>query len=126
MRTRNILNQLQSHDNFSRHIQLYPLKDTTSSKIVKCLFTYITTFGRPSVILSDLGPQFNSHVYNKFNDSLGIKIIHSSPARPQSNAISERINTSIKYSISTLIEEGHTFENAILIHQSLYDGSIYS
>ena len=85
-------------------MQLYPIKDTSSSTIVKCLFIYITTFVRP-VIFSDLGPQINSHIYNKFNDSLGIKIFHSSSGRPQSNAISERINAPIKYSVSTLMKK---------------------
>ena len=39
---------------------------------------------------------------------------------------SERINTSIKYSISTLLSEGHSFENSLFIHKSLYNGSKHS
>lgn len=66
--------------------------------------------------ISELDPQFNSHAYNKFNDTLGINILLLSVSRPQSNAILERINKSIKYSATTLLQEGHTFEIALLIH----------
>lgn len=40
---------------FSRHLELFPLRVTTCDKIVKCLFSYIVTFGRPSTLLSDIG-----------------------------------------------------------------------
>ena len=113
-------------DHFSRHVELYPLNTITADKIVKCLFSYITSFGRPALILSDLGTQYTSQIYNIFNDTLGIKILHTSVARPQANSISERINTSIKYSITTLQQEGHSFENAICIHKSLYNCSTHS
>lgn len=64
-------------------------------------------------------------MYNKFTDTLSIKILHSSVSRSQSNAISERVNKSIKYSVTTLFQEGHTFENALLIRKSLYNGSTH-
>lgn len=33
---------------------------------------------------------------------------------------------SIKYSVTTLFQEGHTFETVLLIHKSLYNGSTHS
>lgn len=117
---------LTATDHFSRHMELFPLKDTSTHKIVNCLFKYFTTFGRPSVILSDLGPQFNSYIYDMFHDTLGIKISHSSSFHPQCNSIAERINASIKSSVNILMLEGHSFEIALAIHKSLYNGSCHS
>lgn len=113
-------------DHFTRHLELFALRSTATEKIVHCLLNYFTTFGRPSVILSDLGTQFTSQVYNKFNEMLGIKILHSSSAHPQSNAIAERVNASIKNSINILLMEGYNFEQAMLVHKSLYNGSKHS
>ena len=66
-------------DSFSSHLEFHALKDISFPNIVKRLFNYITTYDRPFVILSDLG----SHVYNVFNDALGIKILYSSVAHPR-------------------------------------------
>lgn len=110
-------------DHFSRHLEMYPLRSITASKVVHCLLHYITTFGRPTVILSDLGKQFTAQVFNLLNSSIGIKVLHSSVAHPQSNSISERINTSIKYTINMLMEDGFNFEQSLLIHKALYNGS---
>lgn len=110
-------------DHFSRHLQLFPLLSITSSAVIHALFSYIATHGRPSVILTDLGTQFTSEVFHKFNLSLGIKLNHTSTGRPQANAISERINTSIKSTISCLLETGYSFHDAVLTHQNIYNGS---
>lgn len=113
-------------DHFSRHLELFPLKSTTTNIIVQCLLQYFTTFGRPSTMLSDLGKQFTSQIYDQFHKILGIKIAHSSTGHPQANAISERVNRSIKYSIHTLLTEGYNFTQAVAIHKNLYNGSTHS
>lgn len=70
--------------------------------------------------------QMNSLLYKQFNQMLGIKVIYTSRGHPQANGRSERINKSIKYSIQTLISEGHNFVQAVNIHKSLYNGSTHS
>lgn len=113
-------------DRFSRHIQLMPLNVTSSQNVVTALFKYICTHGRPSMIHSDLGKQFTAQIFQDFNAKYGIRLIHSTTAHPQTNGISERINTSIKSTIIALQQDGYSFDNAIHIHQMLYNSSIHS
>jgi transposase InsO family protein len=113
-------------DHFSRHLELFPLRSTTTNVIVQCLLQYFAAYGRPTILLSDLGKQFTSQIHEQFLKILGIKIAHSSAGHPQANAISERVNTSIKYSINTLLQEGYNFKQAIAIHKNLYNGSTHS
>ena len=46
-------------------------------------------------------------------------------AHPEANAVSERINTSIKSTIKSLMAEGYTFENATKIHENIYNSSFH-
>ena len=47
-------------------------------------------------------------------------------AYPEANAVSERINTSIKSTIKSLMAEDYTFENAVKIHESIYYSSFHN
>ena len=42
------------------------------------------------------------------------------------NAVSERINTSIKSTIKSLMAEGYTFENTTKIHESIYNSTFHN
>jgi hypothetical protein len=117
---------LTTIDIFSRHLYLTPLNTITTQAITEALFQYISIFGRPACILTDQGTQFISEAIAILNKTLGIKLIHTSAAHPQANAISERINTAIKATVKSLISQGHSFKTAILIHQNLYNGSKHS
>ena len=68
------------------------------------------------MILSDNENQFKSHIFEEFNKNLGINLKHTIMAHPEANAISERINASIKSTVKSLIAEDYTFENAVKIH----------
>ena len=113
-------------DHFSRFLVLYPLRTISSSNIVESLFDYITVHGRPSQILTDLGSQFTSNIFQQFTNTYGIKLMHTTVSHPQANSISERINSHIKSTIIALQQEGHNFYNAIKIHQMLYNSSVHS
>lgn len=113
-------------DHFSRHLILYPVHTISAKSVTRHLLHYIATFGRPAFLLSDLGTQFTSETFELVNKLLGITLVHSSSNHPATNGVSERINTQIKSSINTLLDNNVSFENAILIHQSLYNGSVHS
>ena len=113
-------------DHFSKHIKLYPLRSITAMNAVHAIFDYITTFGRPELILSDNGTQFKSHIFQEFNRMLGIKLTHTTTYHPQANAVSERINTSIKATVKSLMDDGYTFTNAIKIHECMYNNTFHS
>ena len=112
-------------DHFSRHLELYALNNITSNAVIKALFQYIATHGRPAKILTDLGTQFCSEIFNKFNEAFKINLRHSSTGHPESNSISERVNLSIKSTIKSLAKEGYSFEYALNIHKNLYNASLH-
>ncbi|GBO38102.1 Uncharacterized protein K02A2.6 [Araneus ventricosus] len=112
-------------DNFSKHIVLYSLKNITAETVSKHILNYISIHGRPSQILSDRGLQFTSEVFSLINKTLGIKLNHTSPFHPQTNGQTERLNPAIESSILTLQERGVNLQNALLIHQNIYNGLIH-
>lgn len=113
-------------DHFTKHIELYPTKSPSSQTVVDALTQYITTYGRPSALMCDLGSQFTAQISNHFLKSLKISLVHSSSGHPQTNGSSERINTSIKSSIATLDKEGYNFKQALMIHKSIYNTTVHS
>ena len=113
-------------DHFSKHLELYPLRTVTANTIVKALFHYICSYGRPALILTDLGPQFTAEVFRLFNSSIGIKLSYTTTGRPEANSVSERINCAIKSTIRALQQEGHSFDYALHVHKMLYNASKHS
>ncbi|GBN31791.1 Transposon Tf2-9 polyprotein [Araneus ventricosus] len=112
-------------DHFSKHIVLYSLKNITAETVSKHILNYISIHGRPSQILSDRGLQFTSEVFSLINKTLGIKLSHTSPFHPQTNGQTERLNPAIESSILTLQERRVNLQNALLIHQNIYNGLIH-
>nr|XP_042912660.1 uncharacterized protein LOC122272744 isoform X1 [Parasteatoda tepidariorum] len=93
--------------------------------MVQHLLNYMSLFGRVTMILSDLGTQFNCEVFHTINSELGIKVIHTTSGHPQLNSVSERINTSLKSSLIALREQGISIQSALLIHQQIYNSAIH-
>lgn len=92
-------------DVFSRHLQLYPLERIRANDVVEALFHYINIFGRPRCIHTDNGSQFTSVVFKMFLENFGIHLSHSSVNHPEANAVSERVNSSIKNTVYCLQKE---------------------
>lgn len=113
-------------DHFSKHFKLYPLKKITAMNAVHAIFDYIVTFGRPEMILSDNGSQFKANIFQEFNKMLGINLKHTTTSHPEANSVSERINFSIKATVKSLMSEGYNFENAVKIHESIYNSSFHT
>lgn len=113
-------------DHFSKHLKLYPLKKITAMNTVHSVFDYVINFGRPEIILADHGTQFTAQIFDEFNRMLGIHLRHTTVAHPQANAVSERINLSIKATIKALMLDGHSFDTAAKIHQSIYNSTFHN
>lgn len=113
-------------DRFSRFLQLYSMHNITASTVASKLMQYISSHGRPTSILTDLGSQFTSTIFKVITKSLGIHLRHTTTGHPQANSISERVNSAIKSSVNSLTQQGFNFETCILIHQSIYNSSQHS
>lgn len=109
-------------DHFTRYLELFPLNTISAEAVAEALLFYITRNGRPAVVLSDSGTQFVSEVFEKVPKAIGIKPNRTTVAHPAANAISERVNTSIKSPINSLLSQNVKFRHAVIIHQKIYNG----
>ena len=86
----------------SRFPILRPLLSTTSSAIIDELEDIFTTFGLPSTLVSDNGPQFVSEHMSTFLSRLGITHTRSSPRYARSNGMVERLHRLVRERMSAL------------------------
>jgi len=62
-------------DNFSRFVKLYPLKRATALATTNRMIDhYIATYGKPKLIVSDHGVQFNSKSWQNCLSNLGVPL----------------------------------------------------
>ena len=83
-------------DYFTRWVELFPLKSTTSTDIANVLSNEIfARYGLPRYIVSDNGPQFVSNIFEDFCKTLHIGQNLTANYHPQSN-MTERVNRTLK------------------------------
>lgn len=109
-------------DHFSKHIELYHIRNITAEAVTKCIFSYISSYGKPMLLLSDNGRQFISETFSTACKALGIDLKFITPYHPQANGVSERINSSLKSAILGL-KDYHTFQQSLNIHKNIYNGT---
>lgn len=82
-------------DAFSKLVRLFPLKRATRGSILKCLTDkYFVELGRPRMILSDNGTQFQGSGWKNALKDIGIQVVNTSVYYPQGN-MTERVNREI-------------------------------
>jgi cleavage and polyadenylation specificity factor subunit 1 len=82
---------LTVQDDLSKFVIAVPLEDQTAEQVAKAFADYvILIFGIPQIILSDCGSQFLSETFKSVCKLLGIKRIHSTSFRLQTNVWNER------------------------------------
>ena len=92
-------------DYFTRWIELFPMRMTTSIDIVQILINEVfSRYGFPKYILSDNGPQFVSDIFNDFCYSFGIEQKFTANYHPQCN-MSERVNRTLKPVIAIFAQQ---------------------
>ncbi len=83
-------------DYFTRWIELFPIRSTTSVDIANIIMNEIfSRYGLPKYIVSDNGPQFVSNLFRNFCETFGIKQNLTANYHPQSN-MTERVNRTLK------------------------------
>jgi hypothetical protein len=89
-------------DAYSKWIEVYPMKSTTTVKTIECLRDCFSRFGLPLVLVSDNGPQFTSQEFQTFMKCNGIKHKTSAPFKPSSNGQAERYVHTLKQSLRAM------------------------
>ena len=96
-------------DTFSGWVEPYPTTKETAQVVVKKLLEEIfPRFGLPKVLGSDNGPAFVSQVSQLVAKSLGISWKLHCAYRPQSSGQVERMNRTIKETLTKLMLETGT------------------
>jgi hypothetical protein len=80
-------------DYFTKWVEAIPLKKLTSENMVEFVNEHIIyRFGIPQTITTDQGAQFVSSEFREFAESMGIKLLNSSPYDAQANGQAEASN----------------------------------
>ena len=87
---------------FTKFVQAIPLVNASSENIAKHFVNeWVTIFGVPEILQSDLGSNLDSsRVIQEMYSILQIDKRRTTPYRPCSNGLAERMNRSIKNILS--------------------------
>ncbi|XP_044392142.1 uncharacterized protein [Triticum aestivum] len=93
-------------DYFTKWTEAVPLKNMTHKEVISFVLEHIIhRFGIPQTLTTDQGASFMSHQFHEFAESLGIKLLNSSPYYAQANEHAESSNKTLIKLIKKKIEE---------------------
>lgn len=87
-------------DRYSRWPAAIPMVDITAQNVASALVGgWVSNYGVPLRITTDLGRQFESAIFEELMRMLGVKHFRTTPYHPQSNGIIERWHRTLKSAI---------------------------
>lgn len=104
----------------SRYIQVEPMTNPTSRKVILALLKMFSLFGIPRSIRADNGPQFRSSEFQKFCRDYGIELNLSTPYWPQANGSVERQNENIGKRIKISVAQGTDWKSDLYEYLTFY------
>jgi hypothetical protein len=98
-------------DNFTRWVELYPMRGTTAREAARALLNHAGRYGHAAEWLSDRGSQFVNEILSELASLMGVThkltIAHSK----EENAIVERVNKEVMRYLRALLYEAGKFDN---------------
>lgn len=89
-------------DRYTRWPEAIPMADITAQSVAKAFVNgWISRFGTPQRVITDLGRQFTSGIFNELTQILGITHIKTTPYHPQANGLVERFHRVLKSSFNS-------------------------
>jgi hypothetical protein len=102
-------------DYFTKWVEAIPIKTVTTGNMIDFVNEHIAyRFGIPQTITTDQGSQLTSGKFEEYANSLGIKILNSSPYYAQANGQAEAANKGIFKLIKCKIDESHKRWHTVL------------
>jgi hypothetical protein len=96
---------LTLQDDLTKFTCAYPMITSTSDEIARNLIHFISLFGFPKTILTDLGTCFTSELFKQVTDICKIKSIFTTPYHPQTNGALERSHATLKEYLKSFVNE---------------------
>ncbi len=90
----------------TRWPEAVPLRSVTAEAVASGMTSIIFRTGLPSRILTDRGTVFVSKLCEKMCEIIGCDLVHTSPYRPQSNGVLERLHGTLKPMLSKAVDKG--------------------
>ncbi|KAI3380938.1 hypothetical protein SNEBB_003681 [Seison nebaliae] len=104
-------------DHFSKYVELYPLKRHTTDDIIRCLHSFVGTYGVPLQITTDAGSEFRSQKFDLECQRFGIIRSSGLPEHHQSIGQAERsirtINELLRIAVGSHQEDWETVIHSI-------------
>ena len=115
-------------DYFSKYSDAFPLRRHTAKNVAQLLMTrWITYHGIPKVIHTDQGTEFESSLMKNLARLLDIKKTRTSPYRPQSDGLVERLNRSILAMLSAFVtDRGNDWDTHLPYVMMAYRSSVHA
>ncbi len=90
----------------SRWPEAMPMRTASAQEAAQCFVQIIARTGIPLKVLSDRGTIFLSKLMENLCALMGIDTIHTSPYRPQSNGVVERLHGTLKPMLAKAVDNG--------------------
>ncbi|XP_054278567.1 uncharacterized protein K02A2.6-like [Macrosteles quadrilineatus] len=100
-------------DAFSNWVEVILTKAATTDWTIKELKKLFSTFGLPSLLISDNGRSFTSLTFQEFLKSCGTQHKTTAPFHPSSNGQAERFVQTVKKMLKSILDEPGTLYSKI-------------
>ena len=82
-------------DYFTKYVEAYAIPDQKSETVSRCIEDLCSRHGVPSIILTDKGSNFTSHLFNGVCAQFGIEHRTTTAYHPQCDRLTERSNATL-------------------------------
>ena len=89
----------------TRWIEIRPISDKSAQTVATSLMEIFMCRGPPLSIQTDCGREFKNAALSEMLKSIGVRLHHGTPYRPQSQGVVERVNQQISVSLKLLQSE---------------------
>lgn len=96
---------LTLQDDLTKFTSAYPMVSSTSEEIARNLVHFMSLFGFPKTILTDLGTCFTSDLFKQLTEILKVKATFTTPYHPQTNGALERSHATLKEYLKSFVNE---------------------
>ena len=114
-------------DNFSRFCELVPVPNKSAKVVANAFHDFIHRHSAPMFFSTDNGKEFQNEVMHHLCKLMNVSRVNILPYRPQSNGITERLNSSILSFMRSIIDTSSgSWDDDILTIQSCINSTFHS